>query len=512
MVYSRTGFAFKNIVIGISCQIFNVFVNFASRYFFLKVLSIDYLGLNALFFNILQILSLVELGAGQAIVYRLYKPLKEGNHLRINQLMLLYKKIYSYIGISVFMLGLLLMPFLSEIVPDNIAVGENIYLLYFIFVLNSASSYFYIYKQSLIIADQKSYIINIIQQVMKTIQAMCQIAFLLIYKSFICYILIQLLFTILSNIVVSKKVVALYPFLNVKNKKIDKDDFNGILKDVKSIMIYKLGYVLLNNSQSILISMLISLSLVGYCSNYGMIIAVGDIVVTYFFNSFSAGIGNLSVDADSKRKENVFYDIFFLSFWFSSFISVSIALFSSEFITIWLGRSFVIKPYFVIAYVTFFFIKNIGTSLYNFRVSDGLFEKARYSTFIAAVVNIPLMFFLVKYFDLSLLGIYFSSSLVLFLIVQMRDLKIVFEANSWKKNKYLGRSLIYLFSSLLSALIANSIIKILPLNHNNWIVFGEKVLLFACLYNILYFIFMLRVPETHQVFQRIKNNVLKRKI
>ena len=70
-------------------QFLSMVLSFISRTIFIRVLGEQYLGLNGLFTNLLNILSFAELGIGTAIVVSLYKPLNENNIGQVKAVMLL---------------------------------------------------------------------------------------------------------------------------------------------------------------------------------------------------------------------------------------------------------------------------------------------------------------------------------------------------------------------------------------------------------------------------------------
>ena len=150
---SRTKNSIRNIKYAIVGQFTGLTISFINRMIFVHVLTSEYLGVGGLFTSILSMLSLAELGIGSAIVYSLYKPLAEKNNEKIKSLMLLYRKAYTIIGIAISILGILLTPFLGFFIKELPTI-DNLRLIYILFVLNSAFSYFYSYKRSLIIADQ----------------------------------------------------------------------------------------------------------------------------------------------------------------------------------------------------------------------------------------------------------------------------------------------------------------------------------------------------------------------
>ena len=139
-------------------QILTFLLAFVSRTVFIYTLGAEYLGLNGLFTNILQFLSLTELGIGSAIAFYLYKPLATLDVERIKVIMKFYRSCYHIVGLSMLGLGCLLMPFLSKLVNLDQPIPDNLYLIYFLFLCNSAFTYlFFAYKQTLVMANQEQY-------------------------------------------------------------------------------------------------------------------------------------------------------------------------------------------------------------------------------------------------------------------------------------------------------------------------------------------------------------------
>ena len=74
---SRTKNTVFNLIANIGGQGASILLRFISRTVFIYVLGKGYLGINGLFSNILEILSLAELGVGTAIFYSMYEPLSK---------------------------------------------------------------------------------------------------------------------------------------------------------------------------------------------------------------------------------------------------------------------------------------------------------------------------------------------------------------------------------------------------------------------------------------------------
>ena len=188
---SRTEYSILNILTGIGGYFLNTIIGVVCRMVFVRCLSADYLGVNGLFTNILTMLSLAELGVGGAIVYALYKPLAENDEAKIASLMKLYSKAYRAIGALIAVVGLALMPFIDLIIQEQPDISESIYLLYVINLFNTASSYFFSYRSSLLIAAQRNYIVGGINYAITILQSIFQMVFLLKFRNYLGYLLIQ---------------------------------------------------------------------------------------------------------------------------------------------------------------------------------------------------------------------------------------------------------------------------------------------------------------------------------
>ena len=302
MQNSRTANTARNATFGLVSQIINIVLSFISRTIFISVLGAEYLGINGLFTNILMLLSFAELGIGNAIIYGMYKPLATDDKEKIKSLMALYAKAYKLIGTFVFVVGLLVIPFMDLIIKEVPNITENIILIYILFLLNTSLSYFFVYKKSIITVDQKNYIVLLYQQLFKVLQTVLQITFLWLTGNYLIFLFIQITITLLENIYVSQKADKMYPFLKEKKiESLDKGERHQIFANIKALFLYKFGSVILNGTDNIIISALIGITAVGINSNYVLIISAISAVVGQIMNGFTASIGNLNAVAAKER-------------------------------------------------------------------------------------------------------------------------------------------------------------------------------------------------------------------
>ena len=269
MANSRTKNSVLNMATSVAIRVSTLILSFVSRTVFIYILGAEYLGLNGLFSNILSFLALSELGLGSAIAFLLYKPIADNDIERMKTVMYFYKKCYMVVGTVILLLGCCLMPFLKFLVNLDQPIPENLYLVFFLFVLQSAVSYFFAaYKQTFVNANQKTYVLTKIELAFTVVNCIVDIVVLYLFRSFILYLLFKVFVVIAKNLVLSKKIDRLYPFLTEPvTTKLSREEVRKVFKDIYSVSVFRLGSVLFNSVSNIVTSAVVGTIVVGYYSN-----------------------------------------------------------------------------------------------------------------------------------------------------------------------------------------------------------------------------------------------------
>jgi len=390
---SRLGNTLRNFKFGAAAQLLVTLLGFVSRTVFIRVLGMEYSGVNGLYTSILDVLSLTELGLADVVIYSLYKPLAEGNTDRLAALMGYYKTIYRYIAAIVGCIGLALIPVLRLLVKSEID-QFHLVLYYLMFLANSVCSYLLVYKSSIIQADQKRYLISKYTMLFKLLTTLLQIALLLVLRNFTVYLSIQIGMTILNNLYVSKKADRMYPFLREK-KELPQEEKKSIFRDVRHMFSYKAGGQLLNGTDNLYISSMISTATVGIYDNYTMIQTM---VVTAFTNTLNqavlGSIGNLNATGTREQKKQVF-DAYSLVFtWIATFCTLSLLALYNPFILLWAGEDWLLPMSTVAVICLNFFLPNVLTPVWSYRNTTGLFRETRNILLYAAAINLVLSYFM----------------------------------------------------------------------------------------------------------------------
>lgn len=388
MKNNRTSNGIRNILIVFGSTIFNIIFQFVNRAFFVRLLSTEYLGINGLFTDILSVLALSELGVGSAMMYALYKPVAENDTEKIKSIMQLYKKLYRGIGIIILVVGTVLTPFLQYLIKEmpDIPMIRVYYLLY---LINSAISYFLVYKKTLIICNQEEYVTVLVSTSVSVLCKTMQIIFLFLTRNFLVYLLIQICFSFLENLINSFIADKKYNYLKSKDvKPLDKEDVNEIKKNIKAMMTHKIGTVVVNSTDSIVMSKLLGLTVLGIYSNYNLIIYNISSILRKVLWSLNASVGNMVAEGNKERSEKIFNNILFAAFWVYSFCATAIYTLVQPFITLWVGKNTLFNQIVVLVLVICFFLEGIRLPALIMRDVTGVFYNDRYKPLLEASVNL----------------------------------------------------------------------------------------------------------------------------
>ena len=407
---------FKNTVIGVISQGVAALTGTIVHLVFIRFMIKEYLGAKSLFSNILDFLSLAELGIGLVLVYSMYQPLAEKNERKLIALTQFYRKAYHLIAAMVFGSGLCLMPFLSFFI-DNMEKVPHAQVIFFLYLVSSASSYLFVYKQSILNADQKIYIPHLFSMVFSIIQCVLQIIVLVSgspYR-FFYYLIVQTVLVVFKNFLLTRTAEKLYPFLNSKEKiLLTKDEKKAIYKNVFAMFNHRVGAVVLGSTDNLLISKFIGIIYCGFYGNFKMIVNLMTAFISQFFNAMLSSVGNMSALESKDTVYKTFKYLHFLSFWLYTFSTVAFIELANPVlmrVLVLMGVEDVQSYGF-----TFPTILMIGLNFYvigirkvplTFKEAMGLLWYDRYKPLVEAVINVVVSIAAIR--SMGIAGIFFGT-------------------------------------------------------------------------------------------------------
>lgn len=405
---SRTEYSLINMFTGMVGYGINTVIGFVCRIIFVRTLSADYLGVNGLFANILSVLSLAELGISSAIIYALYKPLAEKDEKKIASIMQFYRKAYMAIGTVVAIVGLVMIPFLKVIIQHPPAISENIYHLYLLQLLTTVISYFFSYRQSLLTAAQRQYIVSGYNYVITIAQSILQILYLLLTHAYIGYLVIQIIGGISYNVWVSRKAAKDYPYITAKNiDPLPKEEQRSLFRNIKALAVNKVSGVLVNSTDNIAITYFTGIGSVGLASNYTLLSATVGQIIGLVFNALPGSIGNLNASESDDTRYRFFNVLSLMNFWLFGWGAIGIALVSSDLVKLLFGADYVLPMYIPLIIAINSYTIGMLQASYTYKSTLGLFRYGQYLLIFTGVINLLLDIILGRLW--GIFGIYFAT-------------------------------------------------------------------------------------------------------
>lgn len=402
MKVSRTQKSITNTVVSFFSQFIIVMLGFISRRVLIYSVGVEYLGINGLMTNILTIFSLAESGIGLAIGYALYKPLAENDIEKIKSLMRFFRTTYHALAWMTAVIGLAFYPFLPFFLKDNTAPDANI--IYLMFLGGSVVSYLWVYKTTLNSSDQNKYLYTIANTLTQIAVLILKVVILYFTENYILYLSIEIGSTIIKNVIFSIIIDRRYPYLKEKNvQKLDSETKKSLFTNIKALFFGKVGYILSQCSDNLVISSIVSVTAVGLYSNYTTLISSVSGFVSTFSSGVTASMGNLIASESKEKAYAVYKRIDFINYWMYTFSSICLLCLTEPFIKIWLGEDYVLSKGILVVAVATFYLKGINSGIDVAKSAAGLYYPDRYVPMLEAGLNLVVSIVLAN--RIGLLGV-----------------------------------------------------------------------------------------------------------
>ena len=404
-----------NIKVGMFFYILSLFLAFFSRRVFLDCLGTEFIGLTGMLMNIMTYLSVVELGIGMSIVFFLYKPLQEDDHQKINEVMSMLAYLYRCIGIIIGGIGVIT----SFFFPwwfGHLSTGlPLVYFAFYSFLFTTIAAYVFNYKQILVGANQKQYLVNAYFQTISIAQSIVQILLAYYYRNLWLWVAVGLIFTVIGIIMFNRRIKQLYPWLNInlREGRLNLKKYPEVLKKTRQVFIQKIKDIILYHSDEILVGMFVSVIKVAYYGNYLIIINKLNYLVNILSEGLSAGVGNLLAEGNEKNIMKVFWELTAARFLILGMITFSLLMFLQPFIGCWLGSQYQLDN--VIIYLLIFnlFIRYQSAAVYIYIGSAGLFSDV-WTAWTELVINLAVTILLAPTY--GIIGILLGKIISFFFI------------------------------------------------------------------------------------------------
>ncbi len=450
-------------------------VGMVSRAIFVNTLGEEYLGISGLFSSTIAVLSLTNLGLGDAIVYLLIRYFAENNIKKIKLIFGYAKKIYYVLIAVILTVGLLGTPIVLKIVNVD-SNDPYIAVYYWMFVFNTALSYFCAPLNTVFRADQRMRVVTKGQFWATIIVTSSQIVMLCVGGNYAAYLCLMLMTNVINYVFFVHIAKKHYPYLmgRTDNVVLSNADKQEIVSSVKNTFVHKITWTIMGSIDNITISTFLGTALVGIYSNYNVVIDALKTVVKIVYRSIFSSVGNVNINSDNSFKERIFKIETFVFHCLSGLATTGIYVLMQDLVTMWLGREYLLDKSIVIFVCIDFYIAMIIYSQENFIQTSEWFKKTKFVTFSMSICNLILSIILGSRYGLE--GIILATILSRILILYVVRTPLVYE-------KLFGGSLGLYYKTVIGnalvaigqAIVIDLILK--PINGTIWYWFIIKFIL-----------------------------------
>ena len=465
-----------NAEVNIVFYFLTLFLAFFSRKIFLDCLGTDFIGLTGTLGNILGYLNLAELGITACIGYFLFKPLQTNNKQEIQDILSLLGYLYNWIGCIILAGGILISLFFPFIFSKaELGIGI-IYFAYYSFLGSSLIGYFINYRQILLTADQKNYLVAIYFQSANIFKIILQIFLAYTYKNLYVWVGVEFLFGIIGCIILNWKINKEYPWLNVdksRGKNLLKE-YPEIITKTKQVFIHKIKDFVLVKSDELFIFLFVSLKMVAYYGNYMIIISKLISLFSAITGSVGASIGNLVAEGNKQSMMKVFWEFTTIQHTIAAILSFSLYTFIEPFIAHWLGPEYIMDRRILVMLIIYIYITNSRTSVDSFNYAHGLYADV-WSAWAELIINVSIT--IIGGLKWGIIGILLGKIASLLAIVVLWKPYYLFTSGFKESVSIYWKGVVRNYGiSIFSFALATYIIPFVPINpyHSiwNWVLYA----------------------------------------
>ncbi|BED91971.1 MAG: oligosaccharide flippase family protein [Candidatus Improbicoccus pseudotrichonymphae] len=452
----------KKIFVNVAVNFIGYFVFIVTTFFLRKkmhyMLGLEAMGLDAVFSNIVSVLSITELGIGYGMNYKLYKLIAEKKWNKIATLLNFIKKIYLIVSIVIFALGCISFLFILRRMDSGLPevfIGK----VFFLYIFDVTSSYLFFHRRIMFMVDQKNYLNNIVKIFVSILFFTLRMLSLGVLKSFEVYIILKIISNLLENTIIAFLFKKHYSHVNLKNaSKFEKTERKEIAENIKSLFYHKIGGACAGRIPGLIAFLNIPLNVNGIYYSYCLIINAILGISGELFNGISASFGNfLNTETNDKIYEN-FKVLYFLNFLLYSFLSVAFFMIANTFMKLWMGGGVFLFSDFTVGIMTIsLYICGMKQCVDMTKISAGIYSQDRFCPIFEALFNFVFSYFLSKNIGVTgiFLGNILSTLLIPFIFQPFFIYKLIFKK---KLVNYYKEYVVYLFLTLLYFYLCNLLI------------------------------------------------------
>ncbi|MEE0138206.1 lipopolysaccharide biosynthesis protein [Fusobacterium ulcerans] len=488
----------REIWINFIITIFTSLFSFIINKYFANYMGIEKLGLMKLFTQIMAYLNLVDMGIASASTYALYEPLYKKNIERISIIINTITSLYNKVFFFIIIIGLLINPIIPFFIKDNI-FSKEIYLYWSLYVINTAITYLFVKYSILFTANQEFLYVRVVQGMSKIFYQILQIIVIIKIHSFFLFIFLLISDNVTQYIFYKYHYKKYYSHI-IKTHEKDK----SIGENLKNLFWHKIAGLVVFNTDLILISKFISLEIVGIYASYQMIEQMILTILSIILNVLRPMIGKyIAIHTkeeiyDYWKKLNISFLLISIVFSYCTYYLIN------GFVSLWLGRSYILSDMTVLLICINLFIRCFRGVTDIFKDGSGFFDDI-HLPIAEAAINFVSSLILVFYLGLNgvIIGTILSNVLIICIAKPLLVFKRCFNKDYKKYIKVYGNYLLLIMFSLILSKFLLNYIPILEIY--TWVDWLKKAVLITSIIStitLVIFLFSKDFRESIAVIRR----------
>lgn len=504
---NRARNATRNIKYGFVNKMLLLVAAFVAWTAFIRIMGAEYTGINSLYTNILKLLSLSDLGLESAMIYELYGPIREHDEETIRALVGLFRRAYYVIMVVILAIGLVLLPFLPYITNSSLEV-QDLYLYYLLYLANSVCSYIAVHNRMVVTADQKYYIVYTIDVACKFVQYVLQTIYLVITHDFVGYLVIQMLLTVIYNLIVNVVAQRMYPYLQTPSPRVQLPEatVSRLRTNVIARFIEVFSQAVLSQTDSIIISVMFGVISVGYYENYNMLVSyITSVLLSTMVYAIEASIGDLNAEGSQERSYGAYQRLDLLMSFVNTLFVVEFVCVVQDFVSVWIGADYIQSYVLVAALMGTFYVQHSMNLVTIYRQTLGLFNQVKSYYVAMAILNIVLS--VIMGYIMGVVGVVAATGISRFVTVFWREGDVVFRHLGISRVQYYIRQMRAALLTVLSLAVAFMFCSFLNSGVNVFVRLVLKSCIAVSVCMAMYYLCYRRSPEWDGLTMRIRRMI-----
>ena len=483
-------------------------LNIFSRKVFLEYLGDTVSGLTTTMQFTIGLFNLADIGISTAIIYALFKPIYDNDRCEIGRIISLFCYLFRIIGIGVVAVGAVLMFFMPSFLDEQLP-PSTVMISFASFLATASLSYFVNYKQYLLAASQRNYVIVRIFNITTVVKILVQMAVVWSGSGYFAFLAIEVAAAVVYSVLLERRVRREYPWLNPSFRlgRAIRGEYSSVFKNMRRIVSHKFASVVLTQTDSVVIAHFISLTTVTMYYNYAIIISKLSTFVASCFSGAWAGVGNLISEGDRNKIHHVFKQYTVVVMLLAGVLCGCALLFADSFITVWLGERYVLDKSVFMCMLGSLYIALLRQPVAVFLNGYGLYDDV-WSAWTEALLNIVISVVGTIWFGLIgvVLGTLVSTGLVVLLWKPVYLYRSGF-CRVGVLSFYLTLAK-YLALLVIAHLIVGRLLSLAPAIESLGVFFAESIIT-GLVYGVVYMMILLPVsPALRSVVAVIRRRVL----